>query len=273
MKRILVPCDFSPPAIEAFKMAVSIAAHSGGVVWLLHAVELPVIHNWESVQEFEARYRKELRVVAEKNFRKIILRVAGHVIVNTVVEFGRLNNVLTKSLKSIRPDLLVVGTHGASGIKELMVGSNAEKIVRTSPIPVITVRKAPRTIDNIVFAIRPDQPDEELSQKVKRLQQFFGSRLHLLYVNTPSHFKRDADVKPAMVRFAKRFMFKDCSLHIVSDLYEADGIIHYANEVGAGMVAMRTHGRKGFAHLANGSIAENVVNHIRCPIWTYRQED
>jgi nucleotide-binding universal stress UspA family protein len=270
MKRILVPCDFSPPAIEAFKFAASIAADSGGAIWLLHAHELPVLHDFESVKGFESRYRNQLRDIADKNFSRLLIKVPYHVKVNTVIDFGPLGRALTKSLKTVKPDVVVVGTHGASGLKELIVGSNAEKIVRNSPIPVITVRKAPRSVEDIVFAFRPDKDSDDLTLRVKKLQSFFHAKLHMVYVNTPTHFTRDADIKPIMNQFAKRAAFKNVTINTVSDLYEADGIIHFANEIGADLVAMRTHGRRGFAHLANGSIAENVVNHITCPIWTYR---
>jgi nucleotide-binding universal stress UspA family protein len=273
MKRILVPCDFSPPAIEAFKFAASIAADSGGAVWLLHAHELPVLHDFESVKGFESKYRGQLRDIADKNFERVKIKVPFHVKVNTVVDFGTLGRAMTKSIKTVKPDLIVVGTHGASGLKELMVGSNAERIVRSSPVPVITVRRTPRLVEDIVLAFRPDRDSPEMILQVKKLQNFFRARLHLVYVNTPTHFMRDAQVKPMMKLYAKQAAFKDHTINTVSDLYEADGIIHFASEIGADMVAMRTHGRRGFAHLANGSIAENVVNHINCPIWTYKVED
>lgn len=75
---------------------------------------------------------------------------------------------------------------------------------------------------------------------------------------------------PELEKFAKRFMLKNYTLNIFGDFAEEDGIINFSKNVKADMVVMRTHGRKGLAHLGAGSIAEDVVNHIECPIWTFK---
>jgi len=106
--------------------------------------------------------------------------------------------------------------------------------------------------------------------KVKALQNFFEAKLHVLYVNTPASFKGDAETYEKLRALAKRFMLKDYTLNICNELTEAAGIIHFVNDVKADMVVMRTHGRSGITHLASGSIAEDVVNHIQCPIWTFK---
>jgi nucleotide-binding universal stress UspA family protein len=65
-------------------------------------------------------------------------------------------------------------------------------------------------------------------------------------------------------------MFKNYTLNTYSDISEVEGIINFAKSVSADLVAMRTHGRTGLAHIATDSIAEDVLNHIKCPIWTYK---
>jgi len=106
--------------------------------------------------------------------------------------------------------------------------------------------------------------------KVKELQNFFKATIHVLFVNTPAVFTTDAKTKPALVRFAKRFMLKNFTLNVYNDIDEEQGIINFSREINADLVAMRTHGRRGLAHIATGSIAEDVVNHIGCPIWTFK---
>jgi nucleotide-binding universal stress UspA family protein len=65
-------------------------------------------------------------------------------------------------------------------------------------------------------------------------------------------------------------MFKNFKIHVYNDIDEQEGTLNFANEVGADMIAMGTHGRRGLAHLFTGSIAEDVVNHVQCPMWTYK---
>ncbi len=108
--------------------------------------------------------------------------------------------------------------------------------------------------------------------KVKQLQALFKAHLHIVYINTPAIFRRDSETRKDLNAFTKRFMLSNFTLNVYNDLDQEMGIINFANEIGADMVAMSTHGRKGLNHLVTSSIAEDVVNHINYPIWTYVQK-
>lgn len=275
MKKILVPCDFSDPAVQAFKMAVDIANQSNGEVVLLHVIELPVMH--ESVLmptlSFEEAFIKDMKAHAEKNFTKMKDKWAKEgPKVSSFIEFGATVPTIRDFVKDKKVDLIVMGTHGASGVKEFFIGSNTEKIVRTAGVPVMAIKKQIKlsTIKNIVYPTTGDMDQEELVLQVKTLQNFFKSTLHVLYVNTPSSFKRDLEIKPQLKAFAKRFMLKDYTLNVWNDFNEEEGLKNFVFETKADLVAMATHGRRGLNHLMSGSIAEDAVNHINCPIWTYK---
>ena len=275
MKKILVPCDFSDPAVQAFKMAVEIANQSNGEVFLLNVVELPVMH--ESVLmptlSFEEAFIKDMKVHAEKNFAKMIDKWAKEgPKISSFVEFGGTTPTIRDFVKEKKVDLIVMGTHGASGVKEFFIGSNTEKIVRTAGVPVIAIKKQVKlsSIKNIVYPTTGDMDHEEIVSEVKALQYFFKATLHVLYVNTPSSFKRDMEIKPQLKAFAKRFMLKDFTLNVWNDFSEEEGLKNFVYETKGDLVAMATHGRRGLNHLMSGSIAEDAVNHINCPIWTYK---
>jgi len=270
MKKIIVPCDFSAAALEAAKFAANIARQNKGEVTLFHTIALPTLYNPSVVMAFEAAYMKDAKEKTLKELDKVRSKQIGaNVKVKMDVEFGDLLLHLKEKIKKGKFDLVVMGTHGASGLKEYTIGSNAEKVVRNSTIPVIAVRKAPTQVKNIAFPVKPDLDQEQLTLEVKNLQDFFNAKLHVVYINTPGLFKRDADTTPQLEKFAKRFMLKNYTLNIFADVTEEDGIINFSQTVKADMVAMRTHGRKGLAHLGAGSIAEDVVNHARRPVLTY----
>ncbi|MCU0419747.1 MAG: universal stress protein [Cyclobacteriaceae bacterium] len=273
MKRILVPCDFSDPAVQAFKFAAQIASQSKGQITLLNVVEIPVMHDTVlmPVLSFEEAFLKDAKEKAEKNFLKMKERWAKEVKVDYQVVYGATANTIREVAEEIKADVIVMGTHGASGLKEWVIGSNAEKIVRTSSIPVIAIKKQVKgDIKNIVFPITPSLDDENLFQRVKALQYFLKATLHLLFVNTPGVFLRDNVSKPQMEALAKRLLLKDYRIHVYNDLSEEEGIRNFTTEVKADMVALGTHGRRGLNHLLTGSIAEDIVNHLDCPIWTYK---
>jgi nucleotide-binding universal stress UspA family protein len=273
MKRILVPCDFSDPAVQAFKFAVEVAKKNGGEIVLLHVVELPVMHDTVLMPtlSFEEAYLKDVKADATKNFEQMKSKWAkDEPTVTTLLEYGPTTPTIRQCIEDQKIDLVIMGTHGASGLKEFLVGSNAEKIVRTSPVPVIALKNQLKEVKSIVFPSNLNTEQEELTQKVKDLQHAFGAKLHIVYVNTPALFKRDAETKEQLHAFTKRFMLQNYTLNIVNDYSEEAGIAAFAKEVSADMVAIGTHGRRGLNHLLSGSIAEDVVNHLDCSIWTYR---
>ncbi len=275
MKKILVPCDFSDTAIQAFKFAVDVANQSQGEINLLNVIELPVMHDTVLMPtlSFEEAYLKDMRVSAEKNFEKMRTKWAKEgPRINTFVEYGPVNTVISRFVDAKKADLIVMGTKGSSGFKEFVIGSNTEKIVRWSPVPVIAVKKTQKEgkIRSIVFPNTLKEEQETLILKVKELQTFFKATLHIVYINTPGSFRKDIDTHQQMKAFAKRYMLKDYTINVYNDMDQESGLANFIKEVKGDMVAMATHGRRGLAHLMTGSIAEDVVNHIDCPIWTYR---
>lgn len=274
MKTILVPCDFSKPAINAYRFALDIAARSKGTIHLLHVIELPVLHDTVlmPVLNFEAALLKELSENAEKSFSRIIDKYkTDGVKVIAKTQFGSVSRMIQDYITEESIDLVVMGSHGASGVRELFIGSNAERIVRNSPVPVLVIKDYFKgQVKNIVFPNTLDTEDQEdLVMKVKALQHFFKAHLHLVWINTPLNFTSDPLTLERLEAFAKRFMLKDYTISIFNHRDEETGILEFSNLVKGDLIAMGTHGRKGIAHLVNGSIAEDVVNHNKGLVWTY----
>jgi nucleotide-binding universal stress UspA family protein len=275
MKKILVPCDFSEQSVNAFRFASEIAEQSKGEIHLVNVVEVPVLHDsvLMPVMAFEEALFKELREKAEKQFRKMETKYGpeGGKVKSSVI-FGPVYRMLNDYIEDKKIDLVIMGTKGASGVREVLIGSNTEKIVRNSPVPVIAIKKFVKgsSIHDIVFPNTLDtENQEDLVMKVKALQNFFGAKVHIVWINTPTNFTRDSITLKRLNAFAKRFMFKDYTLNVFNDPYEEGGIVSFTLEIKADMIAMGTHGRKGIAHLLSGSVAEDIVNHVDCPIWTY----
>ena len=273
MKNILVPCDFSKPAVNAFRFALDIAGKSKGIVHLLNVIELPAIHDpiIMPVVSFEKEFLNELKEKTTKEFDKIINRYKPDAVeVKTEVTFGAVSRMIQDFIKKKKIDIVIMGSHGATGIREYFIGSNAEKIVRNSPVPVLVLKdlyKGP--VENIVFpnTLETERQDK-LIAKVKELQAFFKATVHILYVNTPTNFAADNITLERLRQFAKEFAFRNYTLNVYNYPSEESGIIQFTSQIKGDLVAMGTHGRKGLAHFLNGSLAEDVVNHAKFPIWT-----
>jgi nucleotide-binding universal stress UspA family protein len=181
--------------------------------------------------------------------------------------FHGMNSIITDH----KVDLVVMGTAGHSNLEEAVIGSNTEKVVRHAACPVLTVHQKPASKDfkNIVYATAMNKDEEVFSRIVKRAQQLYDATIHLVRINTPGNFQRDAVVRKAMNDFAKKLQLKNYTINIFNDLSEEEGIIYFADSINADMVAMATHGRTGFAHVLAGSIAEDVVGHSKRPVLTF----
>jgi nucleotide-binding universal stress UspA family protein len=271
MKRILVPCNFSTPAEEAFKFAVRIARQSDGEVHVLYILDITYVRGAPALANsytFNVNFIKEMEDEADEKFRNMRQKYAP---LTLPVKFKQRMGTLIQDVENYvieeHIDLIVMGTHGTN---RASWGSNTEKIVRTATVPVMAVRNAEeKEIKNIVCPLIPDRQHKDFAAKIKNLQEFFGGEIHLLWVNTQQNFKSDREARTAFEDYARDFGLQHYSINIRSDYSVEEGIIHFATETEADLIAMGTHARKGINHLVLGSIAEDTLNHANFPMWTY----
>jgi nucleotide-binding universal stress UspA family protein len=279
MKKILVPTDFSKPAAIAADVAADIARRSGSEITLLHVIEEATEGsiniegeatyggNWEeklfTAKLIEKAKKQMEKFASESRFEG--LKVRQKLRIGT--PFHGMNAIITEN----KVDLVVMGTSGRTALEQMIIGSNTEKVVRHAHCPVLTVHNKPATKDfkNIVYATSMDKDEEVFSKIVRRTQQVYDSTIHLVRINTPSNFQRDAVVKKYMENFAKKLQLKNYTINVFNDISEEEGIIYFADSINADMIAMATHGRTGFAHVLAGSIAEDVVSHAKRPVLTF----
>jgi len=275
MKKILVPCDFSVPATQAFKFAAAIARQSKGEIVLLHIVELPVLrHGPVPINALEKSYLGKIKERITIDVDRMISKWGKGLKVSFVLDHGAVNNTIVRNIKKHKVDLIVMGTHGASGIREFILGSNAEKIVRYASVPVITVKKQLKNnIKNIAFATDLLPIPSKVIERLKALQKFFNAHLHIVYVNTPFNFRTDEFLRPKVTEFINKNGFtRNSTFTIINDHDEVSGIRNFVKKINADLVALPTQSKKGLSHFLFGSVAEDVANHINCPIWTCSTE-
>lgn len=275
MKTILVPCDFSQPALNAFQFALDVAAQSpDSTIHLLHVVELPVLHNslLMPVLSFEQDLMAELKSKAEKEFEFVENKYnKNEVRVVRDVQFGKISDMIQRYAADHAVDVIIMGSHGATGAREFFIGSNAEKIVRSATVPVLVTKgRVKGPVKNIVFPNTLETENQEaLVMKVKALQHFFGAHLHIVWINTPLNFTSDTETTGRLKEFVKRFQFRDYTINTFNHVNAEQGILDYAGSMEADLIAMGTHGRKGIAHMFYGSLTESLVNHSDKLMWSY----
>lgn len=279
MKRILVPTDFSDHAEYALKVAAQIARENDGEIYLLHMLELPSLSDGigESNAVGASNDLPEVMFFMQKTrerFEEILSQpYLEGINVIEAIQFERAFDGIIVHSKKHNIDLVVMGSHGASGFKEMFIGSNTEKVVRTSDIPVLVIKRDEQAFnpDKMVFASDFSDEIKKPFAKVVDFANSFNAKLHLVYINTPNDFRSTHAAEKMIHNFASGFQFTNgYTAHIYNDVNVEKGILHFANSLNADLIGMCTHGRKGLAHFFNGSISEDLVNHAVRPVVTFK---
>ena len=273
MKKILVPTDFSPQAENALKVAAQLAKKHACEIHLLHILELPM-HKVDALSSYnnlpEAVFFMKL---AHKRFKELTAKdYLQDINIIEHVEFHEIFKGIFQVCKKDDIDLIIMGSHGSSGLKEMLIGSNTEKVVRTSATPVLVIKNEHKVfkVDNFVFASDFKDESKEPFEKAVKFAKKFGAKMHLLMVNTPNKFMTTRDANERMEGFNKDYKLKNYTLNIYNDNTIEQGVMHFSQSINADLIGMSTHGRQGISHFFNGSISEDLVNHAKRPVITFK---
>ncbi|MGH2664494.1 universal stress protein [Flavobacterium sp.] len=273
MKRILVPTDFSDHAEYALKVAAQIARDNEGEIFLVHMLEFPTqmadaVSGGADIPEIMLFMKKAHEKLEELLTRDFLEGIK----VSEAVKFERAFEGIIKSSQKNSVDLVVMGSHGASGFQEMFIGSTTEKIVRTSEAPVLVIKHEDNNFkaDRFVFASDFTPETKKPFKKIVDFANVFGAHLDLVMVNTPNSFKSSHAAQKIMKEFVAEFPITNYSLHIYNDSNIETGILNFANGINADIIGMCTHGRTSLYHFFNGSISEGLVNHSSKPVVTFK---
>ena len=274
MKRILVPVDFSEEAKCAVKTAANIALKTGSDIYLLHMVDLPegIIDAQSGTDNSSPASILYMQKIHERfDDIKNSPELEG-LNVSEKVHFEKTFDGVIEESKKDNIDLIVMGSSGATGLKEIIVGSNTEKVVRHSKVPVLVVKKNADDLDikHIVFASDFGDESKNRFQDLIDFAKIFDATLHLLYVNTPHNFNTTKDINEKISNFVDDFTLDKFDITIYNDISVEKGILNFANDIDADLIALNTHGRSGLSQLFNGSVGQELANHALKPVLTFK---
>ena len=274
MKTILVPTDFSDYALYAQKVAASIAHQINAEIKLVHVYDLPLAEFAD--QYYYEEFNNQIKTDAKEKLNALVemdilkgIRVSKHIVSNM-----RMWELVTdEKFKNV--DLIVMGSHGKSGLNKLFIGSNTEKIVRLADSPVLTIKNehSDFNVKKMVFASDFYPESYAVFEKIKFFSDLYGAHIHLLKVISPKHFEPTSISRKLLADFAEHFKLTDYSINIYNATSIEKGITDFSDEINADLIAIETHGRTGIAYLINGSLAEDVANHIDRPVLSIKMEE
>lgn len=279
MKHILVPTDFSVYSKNALKLATNIAKKSNGKITLYHVIDYN--EYLTTSPGLNGNQISELHTKAKNEAQKQLENAASEfkntgITIKIESSSGLLQDQLQRLIsKESKFDLVVMGSKGANGISELFLGSNAERIIRHSEPPVITVNDDITSfkLENIVFVSDFDKNPGGEFEAVKDLADAFDSTIHLVRINTPQFFEKTSHIEARMRSFVDLWKLKKYTAQQWDHTHFEGGIDQYVTRTKADLLVIGTHGRQGLAHLFLGSMAEDIANHMDLPIMTFKIKD
>ena len=297
IKTILVPLDFSRAAMQAVSYAVSLAKKFGATIHLVHVNALDEAcavqgagHLMRECAESVAFLQERLAEVQRKH-------VPSFWPENCHVRTGQAYQEICGLARELEADLIVLATRGHTGLKRIVLGSTAERVVRFTPCPVLVVRqrkrKGPIALDLVTssrkLAIRKILVPVDFSQcgmagaiYAALLAKTFNAKLCLFHALQPlapmlmdrisaNLSGRDetslASARVDMEVFTKLDFLRGVKCEIEIRIgYPVDEICGAASRPDIDLVVTSTHGRTGFNRMLLGSVAEHIVRYAEGPV-------
>ena len=295
INKILVPLDESELAERALEPAFALARETGAVVitlsvpvfealTMVEPIGMSVVLNEDYPEHLEQR-------LVEYNQGICLRGERSGVVVRPLIEEGDVASVIVDTAVAEKVDLIVMSTHGRSGISRWMLGSVTEKVLRQAPCPVYVVR-SPMPLERILIPLDGSMLSETALEPAFTLADLFHTDVTLMRVRVEEDIKQREvaeldQVEPGLgQRLLDGFYTREEDyLREITGRYEhlalavdtavrqgspANAILAAADELACDLVVMSTHGRTGLQRWAYGSVTEKVLRGTECDMLIIR---
>lgn len=276
IKKILIPVDFSETSMLAVEHAKKLASEFKAEITIIHTLEtfssianFPELNFDNTTTDLTHAVENKLAQFSEE------LKTAAGSKVETMILTGRVSEQINMAAKETGADLIVMGTHGASGFEEFFIGSNAYKVVSSSRCPVITVQSTAVAYTGFKDIVLPIDNSIHSLEKVPyslELAKQFKANVHLLGLLE----EKDEKVLPKVnlkLNQAEDYLKRNgvtCTRKIQYNANYAKATMNYAYDVKADLIVIMTEQEEDFSGILLGKFAQQVVNHSRVPVMSIR---
>lgn len=271
MKNIIIPVDFSKQSEFALQSGAILAKKHNAKLHVLHMLEL----SDSIITQSDAENKNSmifLFALAKKKFEPFLDKdYLEDVDFEVMIKRYKVYNEVDIVAKEVDADLIIMGSKGLILQDGIFAGSNAEKMVRNSSTPVLIVKAEPKNFDlkNVVYAASLEVESIPAYKKAVDLFSSLGSKLHPVYVNRPNNdFMSSREFDEKVKAFAS--VGGPDKVKFIAGHSVEDGLIQYAEEINADLIAVSTHARKGLNHFLKGSISEDLANRAKLPVMTFK---
>jgi len=277
IKRILVPVDFTATSEKAVSKAIIISKVLRAEIFLLHVLDYNP-YQFSVVPEnqfmFPSITELEKALAKKMDAMRTSIRKKHKINPEINVTTGHIDSEIIRFSKKKNIDLIIMGTHGASGYKELFIGSNSQRVVTLSDIPVLTIQKKVHKpgFKHILIPIDNSLHSREKVNIAIHMAELFGAKLHILGLpnsnekTTLNKFK----IKIESVENAIKAHHLSYKTTYGKGNNLAATAMNYAEKSNCDLIIINTGHESQITGIFLGTFAQQIVNHARIPVLSVR---
>lgn len=268
--KILIPTDFSAQAEFAYLMVKRLEEKTAIDIHFLHVLNVPDTvtldgsGNIQTCGEIDIKFVKLQKEIAEKKLENLKVLYGDHI--QTHLVLGKTTSAILLFSETNSFDLIVMGTKGASGLKERLSGSETQIVARKSKTPLLSLMcdRSKLQIQHILLVHNFTNPALEDLSLMHTLIKAFDTKIHMLQIISA---KDDTEkLKMNMARFADLNGISNYECHLIIDRDVENGVVHFNQMNNMDIVYIGTHGKGSFFHQ---SATEKLINHLFKPIISF----
>jgi len=269
---ILVPLDFSESSLNALETAIAIAKQQKAKITLLNVVDSSFMFGFKGVYYISEKTIDSIVDVSERMLNPILKTLKEeHKVCSTMeVKVGLVPQCIVKAASKNDVDLIIMGTHGASGVRKFFIGSIAQKVIKISSCPVLTIPSSQKWLNfnKILFPIRPIKGAIEKYDFLQKLIAHTSASIDILILASTFDEKEKellkSLVKQLKVKAARDKIKISGSLTVGKKM--SHSVLKVSKSIEADMIVVTSNISSDFKQFFIGPFEQHIVNHARMPV-------
>lgn len=272
---IIVPVDFSEQSLIALKQSYNITRFSKAELLLVYVIDEDFLETLEHLFKDQA-YEDPVRDQAKQRLDKLAREVEKEtgIPVNTTIRKGKIYEEIVKVANEVNAAFIVMGTHGALGIKKKFIGSNAARVIKEAHCPVITIKgkEHHRGCEKILLPLDLTKETKEKVVKAVELARFFNSTIYVLSILESD----DEFISARLTRQMEQVKsyIDQYNIPVKTEVIRADDVpatvIEYSRKIDADLIVIMTQQEVYWVEMFMGFAAQEIINSSEIPVLCIR---
>jgi nucleotide-binding universal stress UspA family protein len=271
MKKILVPTNFSETANNALNYATALASLVDASIYLFHTYHVPVT----SVDIPVDLMGEEFQLITKEKQKQIQEAITFYkekhpfIDIKPILEEGFMSDTIKKVIEEELIDLIVMGTEGAEGYAEVLLGTNAAALIGKIKIPLIIIPDSYqyKPIQKIVYATDFLQSDIPNINKAAEFAKLFQAELQVIHVATlEDKAQEQRDFRSFVIHGNSKVHYNNVSYRFIDNESVSDAIHNLTKDEHTDMFVMLTHKRSFMQRILHPSLSKKIAYHTSIPM-------